>query len=152
MTHHSRNIYISLLNYNKVTPHPKNYRFEKSICLITAGRESLPTIAPRAHARRMMRDATITDHDAVATAMISSIVTRGEEGCASFFVRPAELGRFDASINSSTVRSLYNSDVPALAYRASNFIWALYGFNSGHFPSTIIKRNLPFHIVLACVT
>ena len=40
--------------------------------------------------------------------------------------------------------------MPALAYRASNFIWALYGFNSGHFPSTIVTRNLPFRIVLAC--
>ena len=40
--------------------------------------------------------------------------------------------------------------MPALAYRASHFIWALYGFNSGHFPSTIVKRNLPFRVVLAC--
>jgi hypothetical protein len=40
--------------------------------------------------------------------------------------------------------------VPALAYRASSFIWAIHGFNSGHFQSTIIKRNLPFCIVLAC--
>ena len=47
-------------------------------------------------------------------------------------------------------RSLYNSDVLALAYRASHFIWAMYGFNSGHFSLTIIKRNLLFRVVLAC--
>ena len=92
----------------------------------------------------------ITDHDAVATAMISSIVTKGDGGCTSFFVRPAEFGDFDTPVKSSTVRSLYNSDVPALAYRASHYIWALYGFNSGHIPSTIVKRNLPCRVVLAC--
>jgi hypothetical protein len=30
------------------------------------------------------------------------------------------------------------------------FRWAVYGFNSGHFISTIEQRNLPFLIVLAC--
>ena len=31
-----------------------------------------------------------------------------------------------------------------------NFSWAVYGFNSGHFLSTISKRNLPFSVVLVC--
>jgi hypothetical protein len=30
------------------------------------------------------------------------------------------------------------------------FTWAIYGFNTGHFFSTISKRNLPFLTVLAC--
>ena len=91
-----------------------------------------------------------TDVDAVATAMISSIVTRGDAGCTSLCVRPAEFGDFNKLENTLVGRSLYNSDVPGHAYRASHFIWAMYGFNSVHFSSTIIKPNLPFRVVLVC--
>jgi hypothetical protein len=31
-----------------------------------------------------------------------------------------------------------------------HFVWAIYGFNLGHVLSTMSKRNLPFHVVLAC--
>ena len=88
--------------------------------------------------------------DEVATAMISSIITRGNEEITSLCIRPVEFGLFNSSTATPISRSLYNSDVPALAYRASQFTWAWYGFNSGHVISTILKRNLPFHIVLAC--
>ncbi len=91
-----------------------------------------------------------TDVDAVTMAMIFSIVTRGDDGCTSLCVRPAEFGDFNKLENTLVGRSLYNSDVLALAYRASHFIWAMYGFNSGHFSLTIIKQNLPFWVVLAC--
>ena len=91
-----------------------------------------------------------TDVDAVAMAMISSILTRGDAGCTSLCVRPAEFGDFNKLENTLVGRSLYNSDVLALAYRASHFIWAMYGFNSGHFSSTIIKQNLLFQVILAC--
>jgi hypothetical protein len=47
-------------------------------------------------------------------------------------------------------QELYNSEFPALAYSVTRFRWAVYGFNSGHFMSTIKARNLPFSIVLAC--
>jgi hypothetical protein len=32
----------------------------------------------------------------------------------------------------------------------AHFDWAIYGFNSGHFWSTIQERGLPFRVVLAC--
>ncbi len=98
----------------------------------------------------MDNDANDTHVDKVATAMILSIITRGNEGCTPLCIRPAEFGFFGSTNATSATWSLYNSDVPALAYRASHIMWAWYGFNSGHFISTILKRNLLFHIVLAC--
>ena len=45
---------------------------------------------------------------------------------------------------------MYNSEFPALAYCVAWFSWAIYSFNSGHFASTILTRNLPFAVTLAC--
>ncbi len=44
----------------------------------------------------------------------------------------------------------YNAEFPALAFRVTHFAWALYSFNSGHFLSSIVERNLPFIVTLAC--
>ncbi len=49
----------------------------------------------------------------------------------------------------SLVRSLYNSDLTAAAWSLSRFDWAVYGFSSGHFISSIYSLGLPFAIVLA---
>jgi hypothetical protein len=49
----------------------------------------------------------------------------------------------------STVCSLYISDLTAAACSLSCFDWAVYGFNSGHFISSICTLGLPFAIVLA---
>jgi hypothetical protein len=66
------------------------------------------------------------------------------------FCQPVKFGIFVSSNTASNIRALYNSDCPALAYHAMAFTWAIYGFNTGHFFSTISKRNLPFQTVLAC--
>jgi hypothetical protein len=52
-------------------------------------------------------------------------------------------------IISTTVCSLYNSNLTATAWPLSCFNWAVYGFNSGHFISSIRLLGLPFAIVLA---
>jgi hypothetical protein len=44
----------------------------------------------------------------------------------------------------------YNTELPVIAYSASHFPWAVYGFNSGHFVSSIEQQNLHFLIILAC--
>jgi hypothetical protein len=49
----------------------------------------------------------------------------------------------------STVRSLYNLDLTAATHSLSCFDWVVYGFNSGHFISSICSLGLPFKIVLA---
>jgi hypothetical protein len=46
--------------------------------------------------------------------------------------------------------SLYNSDLTQAASILTKYDWAIYGFNSGHFSSTIQALGLPFTIVLAC--
>jgi hypothetical protein len=45
---------------------------------------------------------------------------------------------------------MYNSEFPALTFQVACFSWAVYSFNSGHFASTISKRNLLFDILLVC--
>jgi hypothetical protein len=65
---------------------------------------------------------------------------------------PVSFGEYSSestSIISTTVRSLYNSNLTAAAWSLSCFDWAVYGFNSGHFISSIRLFGLPFAIILA---
>jgi hypothetical protein len=62
---------------------------------------------------------------------------------------PIQFGKFPSLANTS-IRPMYNSEFPALAFQVTHFSWAMYLFNSGHFASTISKRNLPFNVSLAC--
>jgi hypothetical protein len=55
-----------------------------------------------------------------------------------------------SSLADTSIRPMYNSEFPALAFQVTCFSWAVYLFNSGHFASTISKRNLPFNVLLAC--
>jgi hypothetical protein len=92
--------------------------------------------------------------DSNAAALLTSIITSRDVGSTSLSIRPVSFGTFDKQPTASTSTSfshvLYNSDLPILAHSIARFKWAAYGFNSGHFVSTITKRNLPFDIVLAC--
>jgi hypothetical protein len=49
-----------------------------------------------------------------------------------------------------TARPLYNSEITVAASILSKFDWAVYGFNNGHFSSTITELGMPFNILLAC--
>jgi hypothetical protein len=81
----------------------------------------------------------VVDH---AGAMImTQIVTSGDLGFTSLS---------DAPDTKPISRVLYNSKLPVIAYSISHFPWTVYGFNSGHFVSTIKHCNLPFLIILAC--
>ena len=55
-----------------------------------------------------------------------------------------------ADHNSTQPRALYNSDITRTASMIAHFDWAVYGFNSGHFLTTISEKGMPFRIVLAC--
>ena len=95
---------------------------------------------------------TSTDEDNVdvhPNNLMTTIVTQGDIGHTSLCIRPFQVGTF-VSMPPRTSCTNYNADLPALSYRATTFSWAVYEFNSGHFVTTIEKRNLPFHIVLAC--
>jgi hypothetical protein len=92
----------------------------------------------------------VLDH---AEAMImTQIVTLVNLGFTSLSHCPVQFGTFsssDAPDNKPILRVPYNSELPVSAYSASHFSWAVYGFNSGHFVSTIKQRTLPFSIILA---
>jgi hypothetical protein len=88
--------------------------------------------------------------DAIASALISSIITQGDNGNTSLCNRPLQFGTLTSGNNKGSVRALYNSKFPTLAYQSTQFTWAVYGFNSGHVPSTISKRNHPFWVILEC--
>jgi len=55
-----------------------------------------------------------------------------------------------ADSNSQQPRALYNSDITRTASMIAHFDWAIHGFNSGHFLTTISEKGMPFRIVLAC--
>jgi hypothetical protein len=44
---------------------------------------------------------------------------------------------------------LYDSTLPEAAFQILKMPWAVYGFNSGHFISSVQTRSLPFDIVMA---
>ncbi len=81
---------------------------------------------------------------------MTTIVTQGDEGLTSLCNRPMQFGSLPLQDCEHPIRGLYNAEFPALAYCATHFSWAIYGFNSGHFVSTILKWNLPFCVFLAC--
>jgi hypothetical protein len=89
------------------------------------------------------------DVDVNAATPMTTIITQGDSRHTSLSIHPFQVGTFDR-MPIEKLRTNYNADIPALAYRAMTFSWAVYGFNSGHFISTFDKRNLPFWVVLAC--
>jgi hypothetical protein len=89
--------------------------------------------------------------DAIASALISSIIMQGDEGNTSLCNWPLQFGTLTSGNKKGSVCALYNSKFPTLAYQSTHFAWVVYGFNSGHFPSTISKQNLLFWIILVVI-
>jgi hypothetical protein len=65
---------------------------------------------------------------------------------------PVSLGCSSQSLDAGDVapRCLYNSELTRAASVLAHFNWAVYGFNSGHFLSTIMEHGYQFLVVLAC--
>jgi hypothetical protein len=84
-----------------------------------------------------------------ANSLLTTIVTQEQSIPPCFANYPVRFGQFPLDKDTS-IRALYNSEYPALAFCASCFSWAVYSFNSGRFDTTISNRNLPFNISLAC--
>ncbi len=82
--------------------------------------------------------------DVIATALTTTIVTQSDEDFTSLCNCPVQFGSLPLQDCTHSIRGLYNTEFPALAYHATHFSWAIYGFNSGHFVSTILKQKLPF--------
>ena len=66
---------------------------------------------------------------------------------------PVEFGHLSPSqLSASEGLVLYNNDIPLLASELSSFAWAVYGFNSGHFVSSLLGPSAADEIVLAADT
>ncbi len=90
-----------------------------------------------------------TDIDYAAASLLTNIVTSCKLGFTSLSHRPVKLRSFaqsDRSPMTPPARELYNLEFPAFAYFTTNFPWAVYGFNSGHFVSSFKQQNLQFSI------
>ena len=87
--------------------------------------------------------------DAAVTVTLAAIHTHNSGGLTHLANWPVHFGS-SPTVHPDSTRALYNADIPAAARQLAGFDWAIYGFNSGHFISTIRSRNLPFSIVLAC--
>ena len=90
--------------------------------------------------------------DPIAQSFISDIVINNSNGHQRLSNVPIVFGSFPSTVDLSRVLAtmpLYNSNIPAIASQVACFTWAVYGFNCGHFVSSIQSKNLPFDILLA---
>ena len=89
--------------------------------------------------------------DPALTVALSGVFLDGANGMSNNLHNvPICFGTLD-SVSTRTV-PLYNGDIASMACSVSSFAWGVYGFNNGHFFSTMSIRNLPFRIVLAADT
>jgi hypothetical protein len=89
--------------------------------------------------------------DPTANSLLTMIVTQELDSASGSSKVHFEQNLSDSPIlTNNTIQPLHNLEFPVFAYCASCFTWAVYLFNSGHFASTILRRNLPFKILLAC--
>jgi len=86
--------------------------------------------------------------DAAVNAALAAIHDHNSGGLTHLANWPVRFGPLK-NVHADSARALYNADIPAAARQLSGFDWAVYGFNNGHFVSSIRSRNLPFNIVLA---
>ena len=63
-------------------------------------------------------------------------------------VIPVHMGFHASAFKAKDVKSLKNNNIPSLASETIRSAWAIYGFNSGHFISTLASTNMGIDIVL----
>jgi hypothetical protein len=98
---------------------------------------------------RHLDDLEDANTDVAAVSLLTIIVTKAQYIPPCLANYPVQFGTI-ISPTDTDIRQLYNSEFPALAFRAACFSWAIHSFNSGHFASTISMCNLPFDVMLAC--
>ena len=88
-------------------------------------------------------------HNSHCRSILSAMTDSNCQGLCHLAHIPVKFGRFDQITHAHSFASS-NYEIPANANRILNFNWAVYSFGGGHFLSTILSRNLPFHVTLAC--
>jgi hypothetical protein len=91
-----------------------------------------------------------SDADATYCQGLLSTIIQGNIGGRSHLSNVSiRFGDFD-SVTPADAHASNNHEIPCLAGQILRFRWAVYSFGGGHFSSTIISRNLPFCVSLAC--
>ena len=93
--------------------------------------------------------------DSAAQVVVSAIIVDHCNGMQHLSNVPIKFGQLaidplPSTQTSHSIQVLNNSELPLAARQLSQFDWAVYSFNDGHFIPSICSRNLPFKITLAC--
>ena len=88
-------------------------------------------------------------HHLHCQSIMSAIVHHDCHGLSHLSNVPVRFGNFDC-VMTITSHALINHKIPTYANKVLSFSWAVYSFGGGHFMSTILSHNLPFHVKLAC--
>jgi hypothetical protein len=88
-------------------------------------------------------------HHSHCLSILSTMVNSNCNGLSHLVNIPVKFGHFD-HITPATSHASSNHKLPTNANRILHFNWAVYLFGGGHFLSTILSCNLPFHVTLAC--
>jgi hypothetical protein len=88
-------------------------------------------------------------HHSHCRSIFSAMIDSNCQGLSHLTHIPVKFGHFNHVTQAHSFASS-NYKIPANAHRILNFNWAVYSFGGGHFFLTILSRNLPFHVTLAC--
>ncbi len=112
----------------------------------------LPQNMPYYHGPQITTQPNLNHLDADATycqSLLSSIIQGNSGGMSHLSNIPVRFGDFD-TVTPAGAHASTNHEILCLAQQILRFSWAVYSFGGGHFASTIISRNLPFCVSLAC--
>ena len=87
--------------------------------------------------------------DTHAMAALSTILLNDSNGHVFVENVPVMFGSCDFVCEHNTL-ALHNDHLPRAAKHFTQFDWAVYGFNNGHFFNSLFLRDYPFQVVLAC--
>jgi hypothetical protein len=88
-------------------------------------------------------------HHLHCQSIMSAVVHHDCHGLSHLSNIPVRFGNFDC-ITPIMSHASINHKIPTYTNKVLSFSWAVYSFVGGHFMSTILSRNLPFHVKLAC--
>ncbi len=88
-------------------------------------------------------------HQSHCQFIMDEMIHHNCHGLSYLSIVPVCFGNFD-KVTPMTSHASSNHKIPTYAHQILNFNWAVYSFGGGHFVLTVLSRNLPFQITLAC--
>ena len=107
------------------------------------GRRTLPSTTPSS------QSSTCHISDVEAHSVAAAILAEDCQGHVMLEHMPVSFGVFSSQADPPQPLNLHNHDYVLAAQFLAQYKLAVYGFNNGHFASSIQQRNIPFKVVLA---